>query len=38
MRRSGIPAAILALALLLSGCGGSEPASSRGMVEFEYQT
>ena len=39
MRKRAIPALLLALALLLSGCAGERtPASSQGAVEFESQT
>ena len=38
MRKRGVLAAILAMAMVLSGCGGRDPIPDDGPVEFEAQT
>ena len=35
MRKRGVLAAILAMAMVLSGCGGRDPIPDDGPVEFE---
>ena len=38
MRKRGVLAAILAMAMVLSGCGGRDPIPDDGPVEYEAQT